>query len=165
MFFFDESRFGTRSQIGYGWFERGSRPNVSIKLGFENFYVYGAVEPVQGSSFSLILPYVNSEGMNVFFEQFVKELQGEEIVLVMDGAGWHKSSHLIIPPNIEIVYLPAYSPELNPIERLWLYIKQLVLRNRIYDNLDFLEHAVCECIKSILPLRIQTLCCAKYLFS
>lgn len=164
MFFFDESRFGTKSQIGYGWFERGSRTNVQIKLGFENFYLYGAVDPDQGTSINLILPYVNTECMNVFLEELAKELQGEEILLVMDCAGWHKSSRLIIPSNIEIVYLPAYSPDLNPIERLWLYIKQLVLRNRIYDNLDFLEQAVCECIKSIVPQIIRTVCCAKYLF-
>lgn len=67
LYFFDESRFGTHSKIGHGWFEKGSRTGVKVKLGFENFYVYSAINPVFGDDFSLILPYVNTECLNLFF--------------------------------------------------------------------------------------------------
>ena len=123
LYFFDESRFGTHSKIGHGWFPKGIRTSVSVKLGFENFYVYSAVSPKTWNDCSLLMPYVNSTCMNVFLGYIEKELGREEILLVMDGAGWHKSKGLKIPKNIEIIYLPPYSPELNPVERLWLYSK------------------------------------------
>ena len=135
LYFFDESRFGTHSKIGHGWFPKAIRTSVSVKLGFENFYVYSAVSPKTGKDCSLLMPYVNSTCMNVFLDHMEKELDGEEILLVMDGAGWHKSKGLKIPKNIEIIYLPPYSPELNLVERLWSHIKDNVLKNRIYDNL------------------------------
>ena len=62
--------------------------------------------------------------MNVFLSEMAKQIDEKDIIMVMDGARWHHSKELKIPPNIEIIYLPPYCPELNPVERLWLYIKQ-----------------------------------------
>ncbi len=76
--------------------------------------------------------------MNVFLEQMSQYLGTREAVLVMDCASWHKSKNLKVAKNIEIIYLPPYSPELNPVERLWLYIKQNILRNKIYDAIALL---------------------------
>ena len=114
----DEARFGTHSKLGHGWFPTGIRSRVDVKLGFKNFYVYGAVEPSSGDGFSLILPKVNTECMNLFLQEMANTYKEEKILLVMDGAGWHKSVKLIVPVNIKIIYLPPYSPELNPVERL-----------------------------------------------
>ena len=164
LYFFDESRFGTHSKIGHGWFPKGIRTSVSVKLGFENFYVYSAVSPKTGKDCSLLMPYVNSTCMNIFLEHMEKELDGEEILLVMDGAGWHKSKGLKIPKNIEIIYLPPYSPELNPVERLWSYIKDNVLKNRIYENLEILEEELCKFIKQIKKESYQSICRVDYMF-
>lgn len=68
----------------------------------------------------------------------------EKITLVTDQAGWHKSKNLILPPNITVLYLPPYCPELNPVERLWLYVKANTIRNRIYDSIEALEGKICE---------------------
>ena len=82
----------------------------------------------------------------------------------MDGAGWHKSTDLLIPKNIQIIHLPPYSPELNPVERLWLYIKKAVLYNKIYEHLEDLEKIVCDFINTLNCNTIAQLCTANYLY-
>lgn len=79
----------------------------------------------------------------------------------MDGAGWHKG--LTIPGNIEVMYLPPYSPELNPVERLWQHLKDAVLKNKVYDCLTKLEGAVVEFIQSIPVETIKSLCNCSYI--
>ena len=62
----------------------------------------------------------------------------------MDGAGWHKSKELVIPDNMAIAILPAYSPELNPVEQIWKEIRMKGFYNRIFDSLDELEDNLLE---------------------
>jgi transposase len=81
----------------------------------------------------------------------------------MDQAGWHKTSELKVPDNIEILYLPAYSPELNPVERLWEYIKDNVLKNKVYDDIEALKDSVCDFLNSITASVITSLCNCTYL--
>jgi hypothetical protein len=109
VFFFDEARFGTHSKIGHGWFKRGIRSRIRIKL-YKNFYVYTAVSPKDGDEFSLILPKVNTDFMNVFLAEMAGKHVNEKVLLIMDGAGWHKSKKLVVPESIKIIFLPAYSP-------------------------------------------------------
>ncbi len=163
MLFFDESRFGTHSKIGCGWFKRNTRPTVKMKLGYKNFYLYSSVDAKDGSSFSLIMPSVNTEAMNVFLAELSQEYSSDKLALIMDGAGWHKSSDLKVPENIKIFFLPPYSPELNPVERLWLYIKQRILSNKIYQTIDDLENALCEFINELSKEVVKNICTASYL--
>ena len=83
----------------------------------------------------------------------------------MDGISWHKSIELKIPKNIEIIKLPAYSPELNPIEKLWQYIKNHVLKNKLYTCINTLEIVVCEFIKQLTNNEIASNCACNYLFN
>lgn len=161
MFFFDESRFGTHSKIGYAWFKKGSRTRIPYKLGFKSFYVYTAAS-TSGDDFTLIADSVDKPTMQVFLDEFSKTLK-EDIILVMDNAGWHKS--LEVPKNIEIVFLPPYSPELNPVERLWKCIKDNVLKNQVYDTLDDLEKSVGVFINSITKEVIASVCSCAYIAS
>lgn len=161
--FFDESRFGTHSKLGHGWFERGARTPVNIKLGFQNFYVYSAISSTNGYSFSLLLPEVNSNNMNIYLERLSKSLKSEKVILVLDGAAWHKSNELKVPRNIELLHLPPYSPELNPVEKLWQFIKSKVLRNRFYNNIKELETAVCDFIRGMTNEDIISNCACSYL--
>lgn len=161
--FFDESRFGTHSKIGHGWFKKGTRTSVSVKLGFQNFYLYSSVNPFDGTSCTLFLPMVNTDCMNIFLQELSRQNQGSKILLVMDGAGWHKSRQLQIPENIEILYLPPYSPELNPVERLWQYIKNNTIVNRVYESLDALEEAVYEFVIKLKQDKFKTVCSCNYL--
>jgi transposase len=154
----DEARFGTHSKIGHGWFPTGERSVVKVKLGFKNSYIYGAIEPKSGEFFSLLMPKANSDNMNIFLQEMSKHYRDEQITLIMDGAGWHKAKSLIIPSNIKIIHLPPYSPELNPVERMWRYIKSYTIRNKIYDSLESLENSVCDFIGQITNDLVRELC-------
>ena len=162
MWFYDESRFGTHSKIGHGWFKTGIRTPVKVKLGYKNFYLYSAASPKTGKEFTLLLPNVNINCMNIFLSEFAKENQGQKIVIIMDGAGWHQSKKLIIPRNMRIIILPPYSPELNPIEKLWQYIKERTIKNRVYKTLPQLEKVVCKFVSGLNPEIIKSVCNVNY---
>jgi transposase len=98
------------------WALAGQPLQVKVKQAYQNFYIYGAVEPKTGENFSLFLPWVNTEMMNLYLEQMSLAYENEDIVIIMDQAGRHKSKELVIPENIKFIYLPPYSPELNPID-------------------------------------------------
>jgi transposase len=163
--FFDEARFGTHTKRAYGWFVKGSRPRIDVKIGYKNFYLYGAVNSATGENFSLLMPNVNTASMNLYLSELSKEFIDQRIALIMDQAGWHKSKTLVVPDNIQLIYLPPYSPELNPIERLWLYIKKNVLNNRLYEQIELLEDNLCNFIKSLQKTTVQSICSAQYLDS
>ncbi|NBR95639.1 MAG: IS630 family transposase [Proteobacteria bacterium] len=136
--------------MGRSWYKKGQRTKVKIKLGFKNFYLYSAVMPKNGENFTLLMPAVNTDCMNVYLKELSEEIK-EDFILIMDGAGWHKSKGLIVPKNIQIVLLPPYCPELNPVEGLWKYIKNHTIKNRVFktlENLD-LEDEVCEFVRNL----------------
>ena len=158
VFYMDEARFGTHSKIGHGWFPRGRRSRIKVKLGFKNFYLYGAVEPATGEFCSLIFSKTNTACMNVFLEELAGSYPGDSITLIMDGAGWHPSKSLVIPAGLRVIYLPPYGPELNPIERLWLNLKRLTIRNKIFDTLEALEDCICDCITNLSSDYVASIC-------
>lgn len=138
---------------------------MPVKLGFKNFYLYSAVELGTGELFTLEIPHVNTVCFNVFLHEFSKDYSDGKVLLVVDGAGWHKSRHLEIPNNIEIIYLPPYSPELNPVERLWAYIKSRTIRNKIYRTLPALQKVVSDFINTLSQELVASLCSIKFLYN
>jgi transposase len=91
------------------------------------------------------MPYANTWIMNLYLKDFAKQLPADtHALMVMDGAGWHRSIELEIPANVSILLLPPYSPELNPAELIWRQLRQRKLSNRLYPTLDDLEAAVDE---------------------
>ena len=135
-----------------------------MQTGYANFYMYSAVNPVTGEDVSLFLPWVNTAMMHVFLEAMQEALNGRNCLLVMDQAGWHDSHDLRVPENIELVYLPPYSPELNPVERLWQWLKRHSLRNRFHSNLDSVMDAVQQCYQQTTRDFLSNLCRCQYLF-
>ena len=101
--------------------------------------------------------------MNIFLEEFAKANKDQKIAIVMDGAGWHKSKKLVIPANIRIIILPPYSPELNPVEKLWQYIKDHTIKNRIYETLPQLEKVVCKFVNGLSSEIIKSVCAVSYI--
>lgn len=161
--FFDEGRFGLRSTTMRIWAEKGKKLRVKVQQGFKNFYGYSAVCPFDGENFSLIMPAVNTETMNVYLDELSNTFKGKKLILIMDQAGWHKSKELKGYSNIEIELLPGYSPELNPIEKLWEWIKKECCHNFIYENLDSLEDAVCQEYNKLEKDDYKRLCNCNYL--
>ena len=119
VFFFDEGRFGLQPQVGRCWSLKGVKTFVAVKPGYTNFYVYASVSPIDGRHFSLFLPQVNSQAFSLYLDELAKAFPEQEILMIMDQAGWHKAKDLAIPKTIRFEFLPPYSPELNPVERLF----------------------------------------------
>lgn len=163
IFFFDEGRFGLHPDVGRCWALTGERPVSLVNPGYKNFYVYSAVAPRSGKSFHWILPWVNTNVMSFYLQKMSEEYSGEKIILIMDQAGWHASDDLACPANISILFLPAYSPELNPVERLWQWLRRHVCRNRFFPSLDALTLALCEVIKNLSEPFLSSLCHCSYL--
>ena len=95
--------------------------------------------------------------MNFYLKELSEEIK-EDFILIMDGAGWHQSKNLIVPKNIQIVLLPPYCPELNPVERLWKYIKDNVIKNKVFETLEILEDEVCEFVKNLTSDIVMGVC-------
>lgn len=102
-------------------------------------YAYGAVSPQDGCFDSLVLPQVNSGCMQIFIDEVASRHPDDNVVMVLDGAGWHKSKDFRLPDNLRLLFLPPYSPELNPQEHLGDALREKHFHNRVFDSLDALE--------------------------
>jgi transposase len=133
------------------WAKRGVPISLKVHQGYQNFYLYSCLAPLSGESFSLFLPDVNTDMMNIFFDELAQEYPDREIIIALDQAGWHKAKDLKYPDTITLVYLPAYSPELNPVEKLWQCLRKEVTHNALFhkleDMMDALEHEI-RCLTS-----------------
>lgn len=161
--FFDEGRFGLRSTTMRMWAEKGKPAIVKVRQGFKNFYAYSAVCPFTGDNFSLLLPGVNTDLMNIYLEGLSKHFYDKQIYLIMDGAGWHKSKGLKNYKNIMKIIQPAYSPELNPIEKLWEWMKKECMHNFFYNTLEEIMDIVCEEFRKLKEEDLKRLCNCNYL--
>ena len=119
LMFQDEARFGRISDVRHCWDKKPHRPMVRAMLTQQYTYAYGAVSPLDGRFDSLILPWVNGDCMQFFVDEIAARYPHENIVMVMGGAGWHKSQAMKLAENMRILFLPPYSPELNPQEHVW----------------------------------------------
>jgi transposase len=162
----DEARFGQKGTIARVWALRGSRPRAGRQTGFTSLYVLAAVCAATGAMSALIMPEMNIEVINLFLEQFSRELPaGVHAVLIWDGAGFHTGADLVVPGNVSLIQLPPYSPELNPVENLWHYLRSHHWSNRRYRDYDELQ---AEAVRSLCAVRedietVKTVCNAPYL--
>lgn len=128
-------------------------------------YVIGAACPQTGQAEAIIAPYLDTQIINQFLEQFSRALAANvQAVLVWDGAGYHRANGLKVPENVTLISLPAYSPELNPIENLWHYLKSHHWSNRAYADYDALFDAAEHAWKTVCLDHdsIRTICAASY---
>ena len=160
----DEARFGQQGTTTRVWAKRGSRPTALKQTRYEWLHLYAAVEPVTGDSVALQAPHVNTDVMNVYLRMLSEHLGSNEVmVLIMDQAGWHKCRRLKVPENIFVLYLPPYSPELNPVERLWAYLRSHYLANRAYDDYQHLLDAGAQAWQELTPEVLRSVCACPYL--
>lgn len=149
VFFQDEARFGRMSNPARCWAPAGFRPIVPMQRVREYTYIYGAVCPADGDSFSLILPSANTEMMTLYLREFSLFYKDYRIVMVMDGAPWHKAKDLETFENIRIVFQPSYSPELNPAEHLWEHLRENYLQNGFWTSMGELEKVLMKALIAI----------------
>ncbi len=146
VWFQDEARFGQQNTTTRLWARTGSRPRAVKQQQFEYAYLFGAVCPSSGATEALITPWVNKEAMNTHMKQISDAtLTGRHAVVIMDGAGWHTKDTLDEFDNLTMIKLPPYSPELNPIEQVWQWLRQNCLANRCFSGY---ENIVDECTRA-----------------
>jgi transposase len=134
--FTDEARFGRMNRIRPCWAPIGTRPEVAAQLIREYIYLYGAVSPKDGTCVYLIMPTSNTECFQTFLEVLGRRFARQDILLVLDGAPNHRSGDLVVPDNVKLLYLPPYSPELNPKENLWDEIREKIFKNYALKSMD-----------------------------
>lgn len=139
--FQDEARFGRMNDPQACWAPRPIRPVVGAQLVREFLYVFGAVSPLDGQHDSLLLPWANTEAMSIFLEELARRHSGEYLLLIVDGAGWHRAAALRIPANIEFGFLPPYCPDLNPQEQVWDELREKAFGNRVFATLEAVADA------------------------
>ncbi len=161
--FFDEGRFGLKPVLGRAWYPKEIQPIQMVMPRYLNFYLYSAVNPMTGEEFTLFIPWVNTEMMNLYLAHLRCAIKKRKILLVWDQAGWHRSKDLVVPEGIEIIPLPPYSPELNPAEKLWWWLRLHVCRNRFYAELEEIQNELGRAWERLTPEVLKTLCGCKYL--
>jgi hypothetical protein len=135
--FFDEGRFGLKPTLGRCWARRGKTPYIPVKPGYTNFYLY--------------------------LTELARTYQDQGLLLIMDRAGWHTADRLEIPRHVHIEYLPAYSPELNPVERLWRWLRRHVCRNRLFESEKHLADSLCSTLTTLSHTFLTALCACNYM--
>ena len=133
------------------WWRRGERPQGLADRRFTFAYIFAAVEPGTDNAFALVMPWVSTAAMQLFLDEFAATIaEDEHVAMVLDQAGWHGAKRLVVPANITLIPLPAYSPELNPVERVWLYLKQRFLSHRLLADYDAIANAACKAWKRLV---------------
>ena len=150
----DEHRIGLKPIIRRVWCKRGQRPVVTVQQRYKWMYEYGFVCPHSGETFWLLLPRVSVAAYTLALAEFARAIGAgpeKQVILVLDQAGWHRSDQVVIPEGLHLVFLPPYSPELQPAEHLWELTDQ-ALANRHFRDLEELTEVQAERCRKLRDL-------------
>jgi putative transposase len=139
----DEGRFGLKNWFHRRWCPKGIRPPWIVDDRYESFWLYAAVEPTTGSGHFLLLPDVTGECLELFLQHLRNEVGAETVGVVLDSSGSHRSEQFLWPAGMKPLYLPSYSPELNPVEQVFRHLRKR-LSNTVFADLDALQAALVE---------------------
>jgi len=140
LMFQDEARFGRMSDPRACWAPAPNRPVVNRAIIKEFRYEYAAVSPWDGDLDYMTLEKMNTENMGLFLKQVSAAHKQDFIIMVLNGATPHKGKELEVPENITLVFLPSYSPELNPAEQIWNVLRRDYFANRVFESLNAAIH-------------------------
>lgn len=164
VWFQDEARVGQQGTLTRVWAERGSSPRAVRQTEFQWGYIFGAVNPITGASSALISPTVNTTLMSAHLRMIAEEAgEGVHVVLVLDGAGWHKAKDLLVPETMTLFFLPPYAPELMPMERVWQWMREHDLSNRVFADEAAIDAACKQSWNNLTPQRLQSITATSWL--
>jgi hypothetical protein len=138
----DEGRFGRISTPRRCWAPRGMRPEVPAQIVREYTYAFVALSPHDGVMDSLVLPLVSEEAMSLFSREVSERHPDEFILMVLDGEGWHKAKAHKVPENMALIFLPPYSPQLNPVEHIRDSIRESHFGNEVLNSIGGVREPV-----------------------
>lgn len=139
------------------------KPICTFQQVFKSTWLSGAFSPITGDHFQLILPHCNADNFQVFLNNFSKENHKELKIIVLDNGRFHKAKKLIIPENIVLVFLPPYSPELNPAEKIWAKYKRQ-FSNKFYKSLEEVEEFITEVVNNTTKKEVMSICRYDFIF-
>jgi hypothetical protein len=151
VWFQDEARIGQKNGLARVWARRGTRPRLPADQRYESAYLFGAICPARGVGAALTMPFADTEAMQFHLEEIARTVaKGAHAVLLLDRAGWHTTPALVVPRNITLIFLPSRSPELNPVETIWQYLRGNWLSNRVFDTYDDILDAACDAWRRLI---------------
>ncbi len=156
----DEARVGQKNKITRRWAPRGTRPRAARDQRTKSAYIFGAICPERGVGAGLVLPRCNTQAMQWHLDEISSQVTpGAHGVLILDQAGWHTTGKLVIPPNITLVPLPPRSPELNPVENIWQFMRDNWLSNRVFKSYDDIVALCCQAWNNLIeqPWKIMSI--------
>ncbi len=138
----DEARVGQKNKIARRWAKRGTRPSAPKDQRTASAYIFGAICPDQGKGAALVLPRCDTHAMSLHLAEVAQTVTpGAHGIILMDRAGWHRANDLVVPDNLTLVLLPARSPELNPVETIWQFLRENWLSSRVFASYtDIVDH-------------------------
>jgi transposase len=165
IWFQDEARVGQQGTLTRVWARRGTRPRAPRDQRYAWTYLFGAVCPERAIGAGLVLPYVNSDAMSLHLQEISRHVApGAHAVLVLDGAGWHGAAALEVPDNLTLLPLPPKSPELNPVENVWEYLRQNQLSLRVWSDYAAIVATCCRAWNALMamPDRLTSITCREW---
>jgi transposase, ISSpnII len=165
LLFEDEASFGRINKPKCCWCNNKFRPCVPSHHIREYRYAFGAVEPLTGERFFLVMPNCNTNNMSIFLKELSKTYSEDIMILVCDGAAWHKSKNLEISGNIIITHIPPYTPEMNPIEQIWKQIRQMGFGNKIFRTLKAVVDRLCDTINLLTDELVKSITLREWIYS
>jgi len=164
LFFQDEARFGRINEPSACWAPKGIRPIVPCQMVREYMNVYGATDPITGDKCFIIAPYCDTQWMNIFLEELSNHIGIDYALLCLDQAPWHTSKGLKIPDNIRLFYIPARTPEMNPIEQLWQEVRK-DFKNKMFKTLDKVVDQLCVTLNAISNCVVKSITGREWILS
>jgi hypothetical protein len=138
----DEARVGQKNKIARRWARRGTRPRAPHDQRTSSAYIFGAICPAEGKGAALVLPRCDTQATSLHLAEIAQAVApGAHAAVLMDRAGWHRAKDLVVPDNLTLVLLPARAPELNPVETIWLFVRENWLSSRVFASYrDIVDH-------------------------
>jgi hypothetical protein len=160
VWFQDEARVGQQGTLTRIWARRGTRPRAPRDRRYAWAYLFGAVCPERATGAALVLPYADAGAMSLHLEEISRHVAPDaHAVVVLDGAGWHGATDLVVPDNLSLLPLPPRSPELNPVENVWQYLRQNWLGLRVWPDYGAIVDTCCQAWNALIstPDRIVSI--------
>ena len=165
LMFMDEMRFGLISNYRRSWSKVGKRTVIANQQEYSNGYLYSAVDPITGDNFHILgFPDVNASITKIFLDALVEEYKDNHIVMVWDNAPFHRKKELHEIEGLTPIYLPSYSPELNPVERFYGEVRKSTA-NRLFKGIDIQKNIIEDEVVTWMadPEKTQKLCGYKWI--
>lgn len=149
---------------GKGLTAKGIKPVCVFRQVFKSLYLFGAFSPITGDHFELEMPHCNTDTFQIFLNEFAAYSPDEFKIMLLDNGAFHKAQRLIIPKNIALLFIPPYSPELNPAEKIWWKMKR-AFSGKLHKTLDNVSEFIKNQVTTLTTEKVKSTCGFEYLLS